>query len=115
MALLAVLPEPPVVFVLVAVHAITVDSKEGAVLVADLDGEHFGPGDVLRGVAAVALQSGVFTRQGIPSLAVVEFRRCWSPLNKGKVDAVVLGMAPSAFLAGVGFQSVRGVQPTSSP
>lgn len=107
-ALRAIGAEPPGVRILVAGGAGFGNPEEGAVEVLDLDQGALAAGNVVGSVALPAFESGVLSFQEVARLLVVEISRV--PLDDGEIQAVVIGVTFSAFLARTGPDTVRGMQ-----
>jgi len=108
MALLTGLTQPSIVWVLVTRRACRREAKVGASHVFDLDGCALRGSNAHGRVATVALQPGVFAYQRVSCLFVIE--RFGVPLDKGKIFAVMIGVATRALFAGSGLNVVRSVQ-----
>lgn len=108
MALRAIGTEPPGVRILVAGGAGFGNSEERAVEVLDLDQGALAGGDVLGSVAFPAFEPGVLSVQQVAGLLMVEILRV--PLDDGEIQAVVIGVALGAFLAGTGADAIRRMQ-----
>ena len=107
-ALRAIGAEPPGVRILVAGGAGFGNPEEGAVEVRDLEQGALAGGNVVGSVAFPAFEPGVFSLQEVARLLMVELLRV--PLDDGEIQAVMIGVALGAFLAGTGPDAVRGMQ-----
>jgi len=112
-ALLTILSQAAIVLVLMTVHAVRADSQESSALVANLDGKHFRLCNMLRRVTTIAGQSRVFSLQAVSGFAVIEPGRSRRPFHDREIEAIVFGVTLSAFLTGIGFQSIGSVKSAS--
>lgn len=108
-ALDAILTKTSLMEILVASHASLRDPKERLAQVLHLDLGALGGWDFVGSVALVACQTGVLAFEKVAGFLVVELVRI--PLDKGEVDAVVIGVAADALLARPGRNVIRPMQP----
>lgn len=95
--LLTGLSEPSAVRILVARSAGSQESEVSPVQVFDFDGRALLQSNFRGCVAAVAVQSSMFTFKGIARLLVIE--RLDIPLDQRKIFAIVFGVATRTLLA----------------
>jgi len=83
------------------------DVDESAVQVFDSDERALGCGNVFRSMALLALHPSMLAFKCVSRLFVIEGLRV--PLDERKVEAVVIGVAFRAFLAGARRDTIREV------
>ena len=83
-------------------------ADEGSAEIFDLDERAFARGNVLGSMAFLALHSGMFSFEDVTRLPVIECFRV--PLDEWEVNAVVIGVALDALLAGTGTDAIGGMQ-----